>query len=293
MRRFSTVLVPAASYDLTDLATARDELGFKPADTSADTFLQRSITQVSEAIANHCNAVFAVERLQDTFYLLDDETNFNVDASVSPLQLGRIPAIAIVSITENGTALVEGTDYQVDYDAGQVFRLHANMFLGPTRWRQPGPIIVVYDAGYGVSATEAFTVPATPFKVTVAKGALFAIDEGVTKADGTVFTKVGSAPAAGQYSVSAAGVYTFNLADEGAAVSIEYVWTKTPADLSWSALKLITMAYRSKGRDPNLVEHSEPGIGTDRWWVGNIPGSDGAFTPDIEGKIDQFRIPIV
>lgn len=292
-RRFSTVTVAAASYDLTDLATARDELLFKAADTSANAFLSRSISQVSEAVASYCNTVFAVERLQDTFYLLDDESNFNIDGSASPLQLARIPAIMILSITENGTALVEGTDFQVDYDAGQIFRLHSNAFLGPVRWHRPGPIIVSYDAGYGASLTETSTIPATPFQITVSKASAFAIDEGVIKSDGTVFVKVASGPTAGQYAVSAAGVYTFAAADAAASVSIRYAYTKIPADLAWSALALITMRYKSRGRDPNLVSHSEPGIGEDRWWVGAIPGGGGAFPPDIEGKLDQYRIPVV
>jgi hypothetical protein len=292
-RRFSTVTIAAASYDLTDLATARDELAFKAADTSSDTFLSRAISQVSQAIADYCNTVFPVERLQDTFYLLDDESNFNIDASASPLQLARIPAITILSITENGTALVEGTDFQVDYDAGQIFRMHSNAFLGPVRWHRPGPIIVTYDAGYGASLTEAFTIPGTPFQRTVSKGSAFAIDERVTKSDGTVFTKVASAPAAGQYTVTAAGVYTFAAADTGAAVSIEYSYLRLPANLAMAALQLVTMRYRSRGRDPKLVSHSEPGIGEDRWWVGTVPGGDSGFPPDVQGLIDQFRIPVV
>jgi hypothetical protein len=48
--------------------------------------------------------VFPVERLQDTFYLLDDESNFNIDSIGIAAAAGALPAITILSMTENGTA---------------------------------------------------------------------------------------------------------------------------------------------------------------------------------------------
>ncbi|HTS92237.1 MAG TPA: hypothetical protein VMG55_09575 [Stellaceae bacterium] len=79
------------------------------------------------------------------------------------------------------------------------------------------------------SLTEAQSVPAsTPFTVTVANAATFAIDLGVVyAATGLPLAKVASAPALGQYAVSAAGVYTFAAADTGAAVLVTYTFTQT------------------------------------------------------------------
>ena len=72
---------------------------------------------------------------------------------------------------------------------------------------------------------EAGTVSATPFTVTVANAATFDTDLGVVyAATGAPLTRVASAPAQGQYSV-ASGVYTFNAADTGAAVLIDYLYT--------------------------------------------------------------------
>ncbi len=72
---------------------------------------------------------------------------------------------------------------------------------------------------------EAGTVPATPFTVTVANAATFDTDLGVVyAATGAPLTRVASAPAQGQYAV-AAGVYTFNAADTGAAVLVDYLYT--------------------------------------------------------------------
>ena len=72
---------------------------------------------------------------------------------------------------------------------------------------------------------EAGTVSATPFTVTVANAATFDTDLGVVyAATGVPLTRVASAPAQGQYS-AASGVYTFNAADTGVAVLIDYLYT--------------------------------------------------------------------
>jgi hypothetical protein len=77
-----------------------------------------------------------------------------------------------------------------------------------------------------VSATEAGAIPATTtYTVTAANSATFVSDLGVVyAATGRAFAKVGTAPAAGQYSV-AAGVYTFAAADASAAVLLNYTYT--------------------------------------------------------------------
>lgn len=83
------------------------------------------------------------------------------------------------------------------------------------------------SGGFKWNPGEAGVVPGTPFQVTVANSATFDQDLGVINATtGLPFTKVASAPAAGQYSV-AAGVYTFNTGDTGAAVLISYTSTVT------------------------------------------------------------------
>jgi hypothetical protein len=85
-----------------------------------------------------------------------------------------------------------------------------------------------------VALDEAWTVPATPFTVTVNNAANFVNDsrgdQGVRYASGAKagqpLTKVASGPVAGQYSVNTStGVYTFAAADTGAAVIISYVFT--------------------------------------------------------------------
>lgn len=77
-----------------------------------------------------------------------------------------------------------------------------------------------------LQVSEAGTVPAaSTYTVTVANSTTWVEDWEVKyAATGVPFTKVASAPAAGQYSV-AAGVYTFAAADANAAVLITYSYT--------------------------------------------------------------------
>lgn len=72
---------------------------------------------------------------------------------------------------------------------------------------------------------EVGTIPSTPFQITVAQSATFVEDLGVINATtGLQMTRVSSAPATGQYSVSA-GVYTFAAADVGNVAWISYSYT--------------------------------------------------------------------
>lgn len=77
------------------------------------------------------------------------------------------------------------------------------------------------------TVAQSAVVPGTPYQVTVTNAATFIEDLGVTLS-GTALTKVASAPATGQYSV-AAGIYTFNSAQNGQTVIINYRWTVNPA----------------------------------------------------------------
>jgi Conserved hypothetical protein 2217 (DUF2460) len=103
-----------------------------------------------------------------------------------------------------------------------------------------------------LSVEENGTIPATPgpYTITVAQAAAFVEDLGVTKG-GVPMTPVASAPAAGQYSV-AAGVYTFNAADEDDAVVISYRYLIDPADYT------VTMPNR-------LIFDSAPPTGQVSW----------------------------
>lgn len=96
------------------------------------------------------------------------------------------------------------------------------------------------------AVNEAGTIPGTPYQVTVANSAAWVTDLGVFYAStGVQFTRVASAPAAGQYSV-AAGVYTFAAADTGLAVVINYTYTSN------SGAQKITLSNQLMGAGPTF-----------------------------------------
>jgi hypothetical protein len=91
-----------------------------------------------------------------------------------------------------------------------------NLFFGGTK--AAGQTSVAQD--------ESAAIPGTPFQITVANGATWVTDLGVYDAATSIpFVRVAAAPAAGQYTVSAGGVYLFNTADTGKTVKISYTFT--------------------------------------------------------------------
>lgn len=91
-------------------------------------------------------------------------------------------------------------------------------------------------------------IPTTPFQITVANGATWTQDLGViNSATGVPFTRVASAPAAGQYTVAAGGVYTFASADNVSAISVKisYNWTTTGG-------QTVTVANQAMGIGPTF-----------------------------------------
>ena len=83
-------------------------------------------------------------------------------------------------------------------------------------------------AGSKVGITgELFTVPTTPFQVTVANGATFYEDLGVIDlTTGKQMARGATATGTGVYAVNTAtGIYTFNTADASHNVSINYSYT--------------------------------------------------------------------
>ena len=205
--RTITITQPSASYALVDLATVKDELGIKTTDTTNDTSLNRAIRSVSGTISNYCNppqAPFVVEARSDLFQFPRDPTGgfkFNGDDRIV---LSRFPVLMVTSVTQmlaDGTVLplVSGTDYLIDAAKGIVMRLDSQGRL--TRW-EAYPLTVAYIAGYGaVIAAESHVIPATPFAVTasaVSATATFALDQGVTFANGTALAPVAANPITGR-----------------------------------------------------------------------------------------------
>lgn len=100
------------------------------------------------------------------------------------------------------------------------------------------------DGSVKTANAESGTIGNSPYTVTVTNSATWVTDLGVMFADtGIPLQRVASAPATGQYSVSA-GVYTFAAADTGKGVYISYTYT------SASAGKKIEVTNQPLGTSP-------------------------------------------
>ena len=90
-----------------------------------------------------------------------------------------------------------------------------------------GAVAGAMKAIYTGDAASVIAGDAAPFTVTVAppNGGTFVEDMGVLDASALPMTRVAGTPSAGQYSVSAAGVYTFASADISPFISYTYTYT--------------------------------------------------------------------
>lgn len=126
----------AGSYDLTTLAVVKAELSISG--TTEDTAIATWITQASQAAAEYCNRVFPSETVAETFR--ERESFVKHDRIV----LARFPVSAVASVVEDSTALVVGTDYEIDKDRGFLYRLSAGVNVD---WSFTS-LVVTYTAGY-------------------------------------------------------------------------------------------------------------------------------------------------
>jgi len=289
----TTVISPAANYDLTDLASAKVELSITS--TTDDTWLAKAVSQVSRAISTETQRVLIPEVIQDLFRIDRHLAHRGSSRQALEVQLSRWPVIKIVSLVKTLSTglpqtLVEGTDFSVDSEKGTLTRL--DPVSGAALSWEADPLTVIYMAGYGTLAAETHSVPVSPYQVTVSQSAAFSCDQSVKYSSGTALTRVSGSPAVGQYSV-AAGVYTFAAADTGQSLTFSYGVKSIPDDLAEICLRLVTARYMSKDRDPALVQQETPGVGMRRWWFGGAPGQTGPFAPDISAALERYCMPVV
>ncbi|RBP03812.1 hypothetical protein DFR50_14260 [Roseiarcus fermentans] len=149
----STVVTPAASPNLVDIATVKMMLGLT--DTSADAFLALLIPQASAAAANFTNNKFVVETILDQIFPGRDGRPWTLRTAIAPLQLSRWPLVSVGSVIETiagtPTTLISGTDYLVDAVNGQLVRLDSFGF--PRAWGSD-PVAVTFTAGFAAIPFE-------------------------------------------------------------------------------------------------------------------------------------------
>lgn len=232
-----------ADNDLTTLANAKAWLGINQ--TTDDAILVRLISAASRMVLGEIGRGSLLSRSQTEHYN---------GVGGSRLMLRRWPVTAVSSVTVDGVAI-----------AAQTARpLGAGWALEPWDGTDPGRpqfidlfgyrfaagrqnIDITYRAGYRVT-DEARTVPAAgPYTITTLRP--WAQDIGVSLAAGGALVAVSGAPAAGQYAVSnstGVGVYTFNAAQAGAGVLLNYSYTPEP--LENATIELVALRYKERQR---------------------------------------------
>jgi hypothetical protein len=289
----STVLVaatatpPAGAYDLTDLATVHDEIGEPANDPSNDPFLSRAITQASVAIANYCNRVFAIEALQDQLFIQQDPYPYQVPGGVYPLQLSRWPMTntAAGSFTGNthGTTTIDGIASTTGLTAGLL--VFGAGIPAATKIQSVASNSVVLTAAATASANGVAFTTGVQIVQTLSVGDM------QTLVCGTDFT----IDAVRGWLIRLNAWTGISVPWEAEPVTVQYQagYATAPPDLVNACLRLVTSRFRARGRDPMLIEETQGQIGTQRYWVGNTPGQQGAFAPEIEALISQYRVPVI
>lgn len=166
--------------------------------------------------------------------------------------LRNFPVLSVSSVLIDGQVIPAavgqtGSGYVLDpWDGFPPGRPQSIALRGYSFCRGYDNISISYTAGFVVQ-NEAQTIPATPFQVTAnAPNGPWAVDQGVTFANGgAALAPVSGTPATSQYSV-ANGVYTFAAGDTGKGVLISYSYV--PADIEQACCELVGERYKVKDR---------------------------------------------
>ena len=228
---------------LTSLPRVKDWLASDKLSASDDSLLNSLISQMSGFVSNWLSR-------PNVFYQQYVETSDGNGNEL--LMLKRYPVIAVSQLLiENNPQSVSANAQQQGYfvepydgnPPGQRQRVVARGSYFPNGYSN---IQATYTAGYAIIG-EAATVPASPYQVTVQQPqGSWGQDIGVTYANGSALLQVAANPAAGQYSISGAGVYQFAAADAAASVLISYSFI--PYALENAVVELVGERYRYKQR---------------------------------------------
>jgi hypothetical protein len=244
--------------DLTTVAYLQQYIGAAQQGTSADVsnfFLQRLVTAASKTAQVYCGRNFFVTPRVGDLY---DGTGTQI------LVLRYWPIILITNLQVQGYAgWCGGWSGSQPVFPSQPFVIPPSVNGQPGYVFEPGSgtirlvggytfpygsrnVSVNYLSGFTETFPENQTI--TTGTVTLNNGATFVQNFGVVYASGPnvgkVLQLVPSAPAAGQYTVSATGVYGFNSADNALLVTVTYQFGQPPYDLQDAVCEIAASEYR-------------------------------------------------
>lgn len=298
----TTLVTPPASSALTTLENVRDELSVKDGDTSNDARFTRYINEESAGLARYCGRIFGLATWQDVFRLSRGVWGEGVREANNPLKLTKYPlAGPSVSFTGNthSNKLVDGIASTGALATGQP--LFGSGIPAGTTISRVLPYSLILSAAAtstaaGVSLTTGISVVETVCGVDtvlvygtdyeVDTGSRLPGDEGASRLYRlNEFGRPRTWSADKVTVIYQAGYALPNDTDDPSVVGL-------PPDIATACLRLVVMRFRMRGRDPTLVERGQPGlVGSERYWIGTIPGQKGAYPPDIQELIDQYRGP--
>jgi hypothetical protein len=195
--------------NLTSVDRAKSYLGMTS--NGSDTLVGQLIARESDHVIRWCSRPF--QRTSRT------NARYN-GTGTDTIRLPDTPIITVSALTIDGSTVAvspDGITAGYQFDEFMVFLFGGYLF---TRYKRN--VGVDYVAGYTTS--EASFVPAAngPYTLTPSTGGYANVDRGVSNTtSGVAYTLVGSTPLTGNYSYSS-GVYTFNAADTGKAVTMSY-----------------------------------------------------------------------
>jgi len=144
MHQFLTVIDQTSDvmYDLTTVekVNAEFKLTSSPANDAA---VQADITENSRIIAELCGRVFALQTVVETFRV------GRSDPCGDTLNLSRYPVTDFQSLTIGG-AEVDSDFYEIDQNAGIIYRLHGYWPYWSYFFPQQAKIVATYSGGYNL-----------------------------------------------------------------------------------------------------------------------------------------------
>jgi hypothetical protein len=81
----------------------------------------------------------------------------------------------------------------------------------------------------------------------------------------------------------------------GLPILVQYQagYAQIPDDLADAVVQLVKGHWFARTRDPMIRQESVAGVYEAQWFFASGPGSRAQFPPDVEGLIDQFRVPVI
>jgi hypothetical protein len=228
-----------AAGDLTSLSNVKAWLSVSS--SGDDALLGRLVTSASRSILNY------IGRPNLLVHSVNEVRN---GTGTERMMMREFPVLAVSSVSVNGSVIpaqpvnqpLAGGYIFDPWDGQDASGPQRLQLIGYSFYCGSGNVTLQYTAGFQSVEDDVVPVGATP-SIVVARP--WAGDVSVTYATGAALTPVASAPAVGQYAVSA-GTYAFNTGDGGQSIIISYSYI--PEDLEQVCNEVVGEAYRRKDR---------------------------------------------